>query len=162
MYKYVICQNIANFDHHLNQQKAIIMKQKLIIIPGLDKLGLRGYGVASRARTLWAHERLRETEWANMSQSEPELARVTVADRARDRAIVIQSQRNQKWVRVSQSELEWLVSQIELVSRVPCSQLIMLDNKREIGSQSASLREKLAHKQSYHCSCRLAYIAVMH
>ena len=148
------------------------MKQKLIIFPGLDKLGLGGYGVVSRASTLWAHEELRETEWAgesqresewaNMSQSEPELARVTVADRARDRAIVIQSQRSQKWLRVSQSELEWLVSQIELVSRVPCSQLIMLDNKREIGSQSASLREKLAHKQSYHCSCRLAYIAVMH
>ena len=31
----------------------------------LDKLGLRRYNVASRARTLWADEHLREPEWAN-------------------------------------------------------------------------------------------------
>ena len=74
---------------------------------GLDKLVLRCYDLASRARTSWADERLREPEWAEESQSESELewARVTVTEWAKDNARV--GLKEQGWARVSQSEPEW-------------------------------------------------------
>ena len=76
----------------------------------LDKLTLRSYDVASRARTFWANEpgRARVSqcglERAGMSESNSD-----VTEGASDR-----------------------VSQREFRSQVPCSQLIMHDNEREI------------------------------
>ena len=99
---------------------------------GLDKLVLRSYDVASRAGNLWADDRLREPQWAGESQCESEWAgmtRVTVTVWAREKVRV--SQKEQVWARVSQRELG---------SQVTCAQLIMYNNEREIGSQSATLK----------------------
>ena len=93
-------------------------------------MGLRSYNVESQARTLWADEHLRESqseqelEWE--SNNEPEI----VPDDSDSEPEI-----EQEWGRVSQSG-----------SQVPCSQLIIRDNEREIGSQSVTMREELAHK----------------
>ena len=54
--------------------------------------------------------------------------------------------------RVSISEPEWArVSQRDLGSQVPCSQIIMHNNEREICSKNSTLRGRLAHKRSHFC-----------
>ena len=78
--------------------------------------------VESQARTLWADEHLRESqseqelEWE--SNSEPEI----VQDDSDSEPEI-----EQEWGRVSQSG-----------SQVPCSQLIMHDNEKKIGSHIAT------------------------
>ena len=62
---------------------------------GPDKMWPRGHDVVSRARTLWANERLREPDWDRLSA--PECARVSQRE----------SQREAEWVRESKSEPEW-------------------------------------------------------